>query len=59
MKAEDIMRELEKQGVKVEGISKEHKQQIEDYLGTKVPKDEDSNMAKDKPSVGEGAKPTK
>ncbi len=53
------MRELEKQGVNIEGINKKHKQQIEDYLGDETPQGKDSNMAKDKPSVGEGAKPTK
>ncbi len=53
MNLNDIMRELEKQGVNIEGINKEHKQQIESYLKGK------DSTAKDKPSVGEGAKPTK
>lgn len=43
MNLNDIMKELEKQGVNVEGISKEHKQQIENYL-------EDKNDNKDKPT---------
>ncbi len=46
LKLSDVMRELEKQGVKVDDITTEHKKQIENYL-----EDENSkNGTKDKPT---------